>query len=185
MNTIRSGKFVWLLVVIVVFLGVSYIAFRAFTSTIHFTYYAPSYLPPGIAIKEKRVSITDDGTNRFESVDLNFRTEDWVYSIMEYKASRSDSIGTADQKYNEKSVKPTCSIYKTPNWTKYRLCHWVDYGKIGVQEVKFKKGSTFINAMIPTDPKKPASVDEITKFVNSFKRKSINGIPIERSRYFG
>jgi len=49
-----------------------------------------------------------------------------------------------DRDYDVTSVKPTCSILTSQAQQQYRLCHWVDYGRISVYEVKFiKTGRTF------------------------------------------
>lgn len=155
---------------------IAFIFFILFNPSIGFTYYEPSYLPEGISIKAKRISIHEHGPTQ---VEQNFRTEDWVYTISEYKAL--EDIGSAVQNYDETSIKPTCSIEKSPGKTEYRLCHWIDYGKIDVHEIKFVKGGTFIRVMMPSGINEKISVDEISKFVDSFNERSTLGFPVLRS----
>lgn len=157
-------------------IAVGFVVYRTFNPAVGFKYYEPSYLPKDVSIKAKRISINKYAPTQ---VEQNFRTEDWVYSIREYKAT--DSIGTAEQNYDAKSIKPTCNIEISSKMTKYRLCHWIDYGKIGVHEIKFTKDGTFINAQIPTKTSEVISIDEINKFVDSFSKKSTIGLPVLRS----
>ena len=165
-----------LTIIVSLVLVIGFVVFRIFNPNVGFTYYEPSYLPPGISIKAKRISINKYAPTQ---VEQNFRTEDWVYSISEYKAS--EEIGSTEQNYDEKSTKPTCNIETSPAMTKYRLCHWIDYGKIDVHEIKFIKGGTFINAQIPTKTSEVISVEDIDKFVDSFNKKSTIGLPVLRS----
>lgn len=171
-----TRKRIIVMVVVLLVLAIGFVIFRIFNPTVGFTYYEPSYLPPGVSINAKRISI-----NKYApaQVEQNFRTEDWVYSIREYKAR--EEIGTAAQNYDAKSTKPTCNIETSPKMTKYRLCHWIDYGKIDVHEIKFIKDGTFINAQIPTNTTEVISVGEINKFVDSFDKKSTLGLPVLRS----
>jgi hypothetical protein len=176
MDRILYKKFIWLAVVLLVLSGLGYVVFRIFNPSVGFAYYEPSYLPPNVAIRAKRISINEYASTQ---VEQNFRTEDWVYSIREYKATRP--IGSAEQNYDDKSTEPTCSMFITPQKIEYRLCHWIDYGKINVHEVKFIKGTTFINTQIPTKVEEQISVEEISRFVDSFEKKSTVGLPVLRS----
>jgi hypothetical protein len=65
--------------------------------------------------------------------------------------------------------------------TRYRLCHWTDYSKIDVHEIQFIKDGTFINVQIPTKTSEVISVEEISKFVDSFTKKRTIGLPVLRS----
>lgn len=165
-----------LTIIIALVLGMGFVAYYTFNPPVGFAYYEPAYLPAGVSIKAKRIAI-----NRYAptQVEQNFRTEDWVYSIREYKANAG--IGTAGQNYDQKSVKPTCNIETSPAMTKYRLCHWIDYGKIDVHEIKFVKSGTFINAQIPSKTSQAISIQEIGRFVDSFNKKSTAGLPVLRS----
>lgn len=144
---------------------------------IGFKYYEPSYLPPNTSIKAKRVDIIGG----IISVDQNFRTENWVYSIRQYKAE--GTIGDANQDYDPKSIKPTCSLKTSPNNMTYRLCHWIDYGRIDVQEIKFIKDTTLIFAQIPSSIDQPIKPQNIDKFVDSFQQKSPRGFPVLRAKF--
>ncbi|MDB5176236.1 MAG: hypothetical protein JWM81_1094 [Candidatus Saccharibacteria bacterium] len=141
-----------------------------------FSYYEPSYLPPGVAIKAKRILIA----NGRATASLNFRTEDWVYEIIESKAGE-DTVGPSDHNYDAKSVKPTCKGVLSAHGQPYRLCHWIDYGKISVYEVAFIKGGTMIHAQIPTRLQQTVSTDEVGHFVDSFAAKRAVGLPVLRS----
>jgi len=160
----------------VVCLILAFLAFRYFEPAIGFTYYEPTYLPAHVSITAKRIDIIHGGT----TVEQNFRTEDWVYEIREQQAGYATTIGTADQNYDSKSAKPTCVIRLSPQKTQYRLCHWIDYGRIDVHEIKFTKNNTFINAQIPTDPQQPLTLQDTDKFVDSFRQRSTIGIPVSR-----
>lgn len=171
-----SRNSVLLSIFIALVLVIGFITFRNFNSGVRFTYYEPSYLPRGVSIKAERISINKYAPTQ---VEQNFRTEDWVYSIREYKAN--EAIGTAQQNYDEKSINPTCNTKTSSAMTKYRLCHWIDYGKIDVHEIKFAKGGTFINAQIPTKTNQEVSEEEIDRFVDSFEKKNTIGLPVLRS----
>jgi hypothetical protein len=145
-----------------------------------FKYFEPAYLPPGITIKQRRISIVEDGPIR---VEQDYRTVDWVYEIDEYKAAKGEGIGTARQNYNNSSVEPTCSLFISANGQKYRLCHWIDYGRISVYQVKFVKDGTLIDSTMPTMLEQRVSLQEVDKFVDSFKSESSIGIPVLRSEF--
>lgn len=164
-------------VVLILIAATAYACFRMYSRSIGFTYFEPLYLPPNVSIKEKKISI-----NRgYAAAGLNFRTEDWVYSIREDKSGASSQIGTAAQDYDPKSIKPTCLIQQTPAQMRYRLCHWVDYGRIDVHEVIFIKGDTYIYSQIPTKTDQTITVDQIEKYIDSFQRNATRGLPILRS----
>lgn len=165
-------------ILIFVFTVVAFIVFRSFNPSVGFKYFEPAYLPADTSIKARRIVI-----NKYvpASVGQNFRTEDWVYSIIEDKAENYSDIGTADQNYDEKSIKPTCVIDSSPNNMRYRICHWIDYGRIDVHEASFIKEGTFIYSQIPTKTSQRISVEDIEKYIDSFKRKSTFGLPVLRS----
>ncbi len=146
-----------------------------FYAAVDFKYYEPSYFLPNVSIKEKRIDI---GPGRV-AAEQNFRTVDWVYSITEYKAN--ELIGSAGQNYDPKSVRPTCSIQDSLENIQYRLCHWIDYGRIDVHEIKFIKDGTFINIQIPTTINQQINIAEIDRFVDSFKQRSTFGLPVLHS----
>ncbi len=175
MSKTHIRKFKWAYILLFFVLAIGYVIFRFFNPSVGFTYYEPSYVPANISVKTKRISITRGNVQ----VEQDFRTEDWVYSISEYKSD--ESIGDAKQNYDPKSITPTCEIRISPVKTQYRLCHWIDYGKIDVHEIKFIKNGTFIDAQIPTELKDQITVDQLDTFVDSFKKKSTIGLPVLRS----
>lgn len=153
------------------------VAVRFTSPNVGFKYFEPTNLPSGISIKAKRIGIFDNNAQ----INQNFRTEDWVYAIDEYKSDNrngSATIGHANQDYDPKSVKPTCSILKSSTDLQYRLCHWIDYERINVFEVTFIKDGTFIQSKIPTDLNTDISIKEIDEFVDSFREKSTFGLPV-------
>ncbi len=167
------------LVIGLVVLVAGIVGFFIYTHTnprLGFKYYEPSYLPPNISIKAERVAIVGETV----SVEQNFRTEDWVYSIHQYKAE--GTIGGANQDYDPTSVSPTCSLNTSSNNTRYRVCHWIDYGRIDVQQIKLIKDTTFIDVQIPSDLDNPISLQDIDKFVDSFQQKNTRGFSVLRSR---
>jgi hypothetical protein len=151
--------------------------FRYNNPSVGFTYFEPAYLPAGTSIKAKRIDISKGYT----SVDQNFRTEDWVYGIVEHRVDDTGSIDAASQNYDPESVEPTCSFSTTPAHMRYRLCHWVDYGRIDVHEVIFIKGNTYIYSEIPTGTDQTISVEQVEKYIDSFQQKSTLGLPVLRS----
>lgn len=171
----KSGKKKVLIVLAAaVILMLAYLIFRLFNPSVGFTYYEPAYLPPGISVKAKRISISPYST----MVELNFRTEDWVYSIGESKAD--GPLPPATQNYDSESVKPTCDRLTSPAGQVYRLCHWIDYGRINVQEVTFIKGGTSVRSQIPTVVHRSIPIAQINKYVDSFKPASTTGFPVLR-----
>jgi hypothetical protein len=60
-------------------LAIGWFVFRWFNPSVGFKYYEPSYLPPNVSIKDRRISITPYN----KAVEQNFRTVDWVYEIKE------------------------------------------------------------------------------------------------------
>lgn len=169
-------------VIVIVIIGI--VIFRHFNPSLGFKYFEPSYLPPGISIKQKRISVLSGG---YIEAEQDFRTVDWVYEIMEYKADGpvdgNSGIGTASQNYNTDSVKPTCDILSSTKGQQYRLCHWIDYGRIGVYQVNFIKDGTFINSEIPTTLQQKITISEISLYVDSFKSRWTLGIPVLRSNF--
>ncbi|HVX23763.1 MAG TPA: hypothetical protein VG992_00220 [Candidatus Saccharimonadales bacterium] len=165
-------------VALVLIIVAGWTIFRYINPNVGFVYYEPSYLPPGVSIKERRIDINFGNSI---TVSQNFRTVDWVYGIEEYSTKYYDKVGTAMQNYDPKSVKPTCDILVSLGHQRYRLCHWIDYGRIDVHEVKFSKNGTFFWVWMPSKLQQPISIPEISKFVDSFKPKSTLGLPVLRS----
>jgi hypothetical protein len=142
----------------------------------------PTKLPPGIKITDKRLSFKHSAPHKIRNVsaELNFRTEDWVYSIQESKAEAGDNEDTVTdlRNFDQSSVMPTCTQGKTPKGQAYRLCHWIDYGRINVYEVKNVQQGVFIDTLFPTSLQKPITIEDIDAYVDSFKPTSPAGLPI-------
>jgi hypothetical protein len=159
---IRVAKYAGIVVMVLLGIGI----FRYYNPSLGFTYFEPNYLPPAVSIKQKRISILSGGLIEAEQ---DFRTVDWVYEIMEYKANGpvdgNSSIGSTSQNYNTDSVKPTCDILSSPNRQRYRLCHWIDYRHIGVYEVIFIKDGTLIDSDMPTTLQQKITINEISLYV--------------------
>lgn len=190
MKKLLTTKSLFAFTVLLVVLSAGIVVFRVYGSPISFAYYEPSYLPPGVSITEKRISIIDDGKNRSESASLRLEKTAWTYSINQFELRDTSSIGESSQNYDAKSIKPTCSIFETAKGTEFRLCHWVDDweshggGEISVYEIKFIKGTTFFWGRIPSETGTIITVDDISRFIDSFERKSTDGVPIKRSKYW-
>lgn len=176
MSSPHTKKFIRLSVTLGLLLIGGFVIFRSINPSIGFTYYEPAYLPPNVSIKAKRISMS----NGHASVQQNFRTENWIYDIDEREAHDSSSIGSANQNYDAKSVRPTCDVRDSPAHMQYRVCHWIDYGRIDVHEVRFIKDGTFIRSHIPTTTNQQISIQEIGKYVDSFTPKSTIGFPVLR-----
>lgn len=173
----RNKKRTLYTVLILIILAVAFFIFRLLNPSVGFKYYEPSYLPPNVSIKSRRIRILPGST----AVEQDFRTVDWGYTIEEYKADRP--IGTAQQNYDPTSTKPTCSIMSSPENQQYRTCHWIDYHRIDVHEVTFIKNGTFIQSQLPTTLDESISIKEIGEYVDSFHQKSTIGLPVVRSNF--
>lgn len=173
----RRKSYIVVALAVLLVLGAIYALFRIHNPSVGFTYYEPSYLPAGVSVKDKRILVTAATGNT--SVGQNFRTEDWVYSIHEYQAG-IQTIGTAAQNYDSTSQKPTCSIKKSSAGMQYRLCHWIDYGRINVYQVRFIKNGTFVHSLIPAYIPQTISEPDIDTYVDSFAAKSTTGITAHR-----
>jgi hypothetical protein len=135
-------------------------------AVIYFSYYKPSYLPPGISIKQIKVMNIEGSSS---VIDLNFRTEDWVYDIEEYRDDNF-KLDKTQQNFDPRSVNYTCSTLQSPQHNEYNLCHSIDYGTIGRYEITQTRGHTVLWSAIPTKASRIISQDSINKYVDSFKR---------------
>lgn len=149
-----------------------------------FQFYRPTYLPAGMHITEKRIDILrPDGEFLGIQAEMNFRTVDWVYAIQESRASTNDSplpdtITTTLHNYDPASNDFTCEQQLSPKGQSYRLCHSVDYGKIGVFEVNFVKGGTYIGTRFPTAVGRTIPLDQINTYVDSFVKAKASGFTL-------
>lgn len=136
----------------------------------------PKSLPGGQKITGQRINVwherTEEGipTRKIQSlsVGMNLRKEDWVYAIREYRAFSDEGTKTRPRNYDATSIRPTCIQQTSSRRTTYRLCHWTDYGRISVFEVRFVRQQTYIWTTFPTTLQKPISLKEIDKYVDSF-----------------
>lgn len=149
-----------------------------------FTMLQPTALPLGIKITDRRLSMDHDSqthkTIKYVSAELNFRTEDWVYSIYESKleAGAADETVTDLRNFDQSSVLPTCTQGTSPKGQIYRLCHWIDYGRISVYEVKNIQQGVYIRTMFPASLQKPITIKQVDSYVDSFKPIDPTGLPI-------
>lgn len=150
-----------------------------------FQYYQPTALPDGFHIVDKRIDISDpDGEILGITAELNLRKVDWVYAIRESRADAPyDSVGPSDiqtnfSNYDPASVKPTCRQMLSPMKTTYRLCHWIDYGSIDVNELKFIKNDTYIYTQFPGSISKPIPLAALDRYVDSFVKADANSFPL-------
>ena len=179
----RKKGLIALVILCVAVLGVFFVkqfysVYPLMNSKYGFQYYAPTSLPSGFTIKDKRVDVISyGGKTHGVSAELNLRTEDWVYSIREYRHTDQETK-TSLSNYDPKSIDVTCQQQTSPKGQEYRLCHWTDYGKISVFEVKFVKGQTFIDTTFPTTTDKTIPVSELGNYVDSFKKSNTAGWPV-------
>lgn len=179
-KTLFTKQRIAILVVIVFGFASALAVIRIYNPDVGFKYFEPSYLPPNVSIKAKRI-YTFKHYSELTQVEQNFRTEDWVYGISEAREDMFSGVGTASQDYDPTSVKPTCNLSITPAGMQYRLCHWIDYGRINVHEVIFIKDGTRVYSQIPTETSQDISIDEIEKYVDSFEQKSTLWFPVLHS----
>ncbi|HUC89396.1 MAG TPA: hypothetical protein VMR45_01205, partial [Patescibacteria group bacterium] len=116
-----------------------------------FQFLYPAKLPTGFSIKTKRIYIhhSKPHTLRDAAVVMSLRTQDAVYSIQEWRATDED-IYTNLHNFDPESKYPTCMEEVSSKGQQYRLCHWLDYEKISVYEVKLIKQGVLIEATFPT-----------------------------------
>jgi hypothetical protein len=142
----------------------------------------PAKLPLDIKIINKRLGLKHSSSHKLRSAwaELNFRTEDWVYSIQESKPESSDEEGTVTdlRNFDPSSVKPTCTQGKSPKGNMYRVCHWIDYGRISVYEVNNIQHGVYVRTRFPTSLQKPIALRDIGAYVDSFKPADPSGLPI-------
>lgn len=150
-----------------------------------FQFYQPTRLPDGIHIMQKRITINKpSGVFTGIQAEMNFRTVDWIYSIQESRinTSASPDSGTVTTKlrnYNPKSADWTCRQQVSPKGQTYRLCHSVDYGKIGVFAINFIKSQTYISTKFPTTIDTVFSTSQFDAYVDSFTKAKAAGFKIE------
>lgn len=154
-----------------------YYVFRLYHPAVGFRHFEPSYALPGVTITDRRISIT----NGSMATEQNFGTKDWTYAITERKAG--GPLGNGIQNYNPASIKPTCKTQTSPENMRYRLCHWIDYGRTNVYEITFIKLGTLVRAVIPTGLDKPLAIDNLSKFVDSFRQRSTLWLPVVSSKF--
>jgi len=142
----------------------------------------PTKLPPGIKITDKRLGLNHSAPHKIRNTwaELNFRTEDWVYSIQESKAGDVDKEETITTltNFDPSSVQPTCTQRKSPHGSTYRLCHWIDYGRISVYEINNIQQGVYILTRFPTLLQKPLTVEDTDAYIDSFKPVNSSGLPI-------
>ena len=189
MNKKQLRKYGFIAAIVIIICAAATMLYQMYRSPISFDYYEPSYLPPTVTITDKRIIIIDDGKNRSEKAALRLEKTAWTYAINQV-AHTTQTLGEAEQDYTPRSNEPSCSMLESPKRLEFRLCHWVDNweshggGEVSVYEVKFIKGSTYFWGRIPTSMDNIFTIDEIGDFIDSFKKVDIDGVRIERSRYW-
>jgi hypothetical protein len=148
-------------------------------SRVGFQFLVPTQLPNGFHITGKWINIEHgaSGALRSVSVEMNLRAEDGVYDIQESQATNEDT-STSLRNFNPMSVSPTCTSKESLKGKQYRLCHWVDYGKISVYEVEVIIQGVYIHTSFPTTRDHVISDEELGAFVDSFVPSDPGGIPI-------
>ena len=149
---------------------------------LNFTYYTPTYLPPGVSIAKRTLFIQNyqSGGDPFgktvtdKSVTLSFRDVDNVYSIHERSATQyqdiiSERIQTSDSNFDASSIKPTCRQMTTSKKISYRLCHWIDYDRYSVYEMNFVRDDTWISVQMNTTKDQPFKLSDLNSFIDSFQ----------------
>lgn len=143
-----------------------------------FIYYAPTKLPTGFTVTQKRVAVIKTNSKTLGVyAELNLRTEDWVYEINESKRISQETT-TSLTNYDPKSVGVTCKQQASLKAQKYRLCHWIDYGRISVFEVKLNINDTHISSTFPADINRVVSDSELMEYVDSFRKSNTAGWPV-------
>jgi len=160
--------------------SVPWAVYRHTSTHTDFQFYEPTQLPAGVAIKQKRVDqFGTPGHIRGTTVELNFRTVDWVYSVDERPIDPEGyGLVTTLHNYDPTSTKPTCEQRHTAGGMSYRLCHWIDYGRINVYQTNFAKGSTSITSRMPNETDQAIPVESLDTFVDSFKPASTVNFPV-------
>lgn len=143
-----------------------------------FQYLYPTRLPSGIRIVSSRIAVKHAAGGGYGSVaaEMTFRDSEWVYGIQEARANGED-VAVKSNDYSPASVLPTC-VQKTSGEQSFRLCHWIDYRKISVFEVKFIKSGVYVVARLPSTINKPISEAELMAFVQSFNPADASGLPV-------
>lgn len=168
-------RFILLILAVVIVALLAFVAdwvyryeFPLSNPTYGFQFLRPSKLPPGFRITASRIGVDAEGGKIFGmSAEMNLRTVDWVYEISETKYTGQD-FHTTLRNFNPTSVKPTCEQVTTPVGKSYRLCHWIDYGRISVYEVKFAQVGIFIDATFPAGLHQTVTTSSLSNFVDSF-----------------
>jgi len=137
-------------------------------SKLGFQFYEPGFLPSGFRVTDKRVSVFESGGKvRGVAAEMNFRTEDWAYGILESRHAGQD-VHTDLRNFDPTSKEVTCTQGASPSNKAYRLCHWLDYGRISVYEIQFVQEGTFIDVQFPAAKDVAIHGADIEKFIDSF-----------------
>jgi hypothetical protein len=147
--------------------------------TIGFQLLIPRRLPSDFHISAKRIDIKHGAYGKLKSVavEMNLRTEDWVYGIQELRAT-NENTSTSLHNFDPTSISTSCDSKSSPDGQPYCLCHWVDYGKISVYEVELIKQGVYIHTTFPTTIDHILSDYELGSFVDSFQPGDPSGIPV-------
>jgi hypothetical protein len=133
-----------------------------------FQFYVPQKLPYGFRITDSRISVgSSDGKVFGIGAEMNFGTKNWIYSLSESR-NTEDYKHADSQNFNPDSVNPTCMQRITKSHQEYRLCHWLDYDRISVYEIKFIKGNVNFDTNFPAKKGQIIPMSELDTYVDSF-----------------
>lgn len=135
-----------------------------------FQFYTPQQLPSGFRVAGSRISVgSSDGKIFGVSAEMNYGTTNWIYSLSEYRNDGTQER-TSLRNFDTNSVSPTCTQRVTRANQDYRLCHWIDYGRISVYEIKFVKNGTAFNSTFPAKKGQIIPMMELDAYVDSFEK---------------
>jgi hypothetical protein len=135
-----------------------------------FQFYVPQQLPSGIHATGSRIDVgSSDGKIFGVSAEMNYGTTNWIYSLSEYRSDGTQER-TSLRNFDTNSVLPTCTQRVTRANQDYRLCHWIDYGRISVYEIKFTKNGTAFHSAFPAKKGQVIPMSELDAYVDSFKK---------------
>ncbi len=149
-------------------------------SKVGFRLLYPNTLPPGYAVKTKTIYIHHSRPHVLKdaSIVMSFRKQDALYGIQERRANNEDTTTTKLDNFDPVSKEPTCTQRQTPKGQEYRLCHWIEFGKVSVFEVKLIMQGIYFQATFPASQDAPLSETELNAFIDSLHVINPSGISI-------
>lgn len=144
-----------------------------------FTFLMPNKLPPGFSVKSKHIYVSHGTNNTLTSaaVEMSFRSQDAVYSIQEWRAT-NENIYTSLHNFNTSTSAVTCTQSTSNEGHLFRLCHWIDYGKVSVYEVESIIDGTYVHTTFPAKIGQTITMGELQSFVDSLHMADPSNISI-------